>query len=311
MRLFENPNTFANNPLDRASPLRRDAEKIETLYRSPDMYLALFSNLQPLVLKQPGGEVEIAWARAGLVEAHLPAEATRIFLGLKRGKPYFALDVSALPAPETEGPLAGLGGFKDLRSLAAEIPPDDAAILAQAKSMIDWHARHRFCSACGAQSRLAEAGYKRVCDACAAEHFPRTDPVVIMLATQGDACLLGRGKAFPPRFFSALAGFLEPGETVEEAVARELEEEAGLKSHTVHYRFSQPWPFPSSLMMGCVAEVEGREICLDGDEELAEARWFSREDMGVLMSGRHPERLRAPPPIAIAHQLIRYWLERG
>ena len=314
MRLFANPNTFANSPLDRASPLRRDAERMEELYQSPEMRLTVFHNLKPMVFQagpDPQDAPDVAWLRAGLVEDSLPGDATRVFLGLENGAPYFALDISALPDPENSGPLAGLGTFAEMRGLSAVIPGGDAAILAQAKALIDWHARHGFCSACGTKSELTEAGYKRICPNCGAEHFPRTDPVAIMLATHEGSCLLGRGKAWPPRFFSALAGFLEPGETIEEGVAREIYEEAGLKSHTVHYRFTQPWPFPSSLMIGCVAEVEGREINLDGDEELAEARWFDREELELLMAGRHPERLNAPPPFAIAHQLIKDWLARA
>jgi len=232
-----------------------------------------------------------------------------VFLGLDaKGRPYFALDITAAGDPETAGPIAGLGTFKDMRALAAEIDAGDTAILGQAKALVDWHARHRFCAACGAPTAPREGGYKRVCAACGAEHFPRTDPVVIMLATAGDTCLLGRGRNFPKGMFSALAGFIEPGESIEEAVAREIEEEAGIKIGSVTYHSTQPWPFPSSLMIGCIAEAETTEITVD-ESELAEARWVGRETILATLAGNGPSGFWVPPPLAIAHQLIKAWAE--
>jgi len=186
---------------------------------------------------------------------------------------------------------------------------EDAAIMAQAKALIDWHQRHGFCPRCGAPTELMDAGYRRLCGQCKAEHFPRTDPVVIMLATHGEACLVGRGKQFPAGMFSALAGFMEPGETIEEAVRRELFEEAAVKVGEVSYYATQPWPFPSSLMIGCFAAALSREARAD-QTELAEVRWIERPVARELIQGKEVQGVRVPPPIAIAHHLIRTWALR-
>jgi NAD+ diphosphatase len=186
----------------------------------------------------------------------------------------------------------------------------DAAIIAQAKAMIDWHQRHGFCPRCGAATKIMDAGYRRLCDKCNSEHFPRVDPVVIMLATHGEACLVGRGKQFPPGMFSALAGFVEPGETIEEAVRRELMEEASVKVGEVTYYATQPWPFPSSLMIGCFAKAESREVKAD-ETELAEVRWLERSVARELIEGKQVNGVRVPPPIAIAHHLIKTWALGG
>ena len=172
--------------------------------------------------------------------------------------------------------------------------------------MIDWHQRHGFCARCGSPTTMAEAGYKRVCPNCNAEHFPRTDPVVIMLATHGDACLVGRGKQFPRGMFSALAGFIEPGETIEEAVRRELMEEAGLKVGRVTYHTTQPWPFPSSLMLGCHAQALSRDFQIDG-QEIEAARWLSKDEARARLAHKIEDEIKLPATIAIAHHLIRDW----
>jgi NAD+ diphosphatase len=226
-----------------------------------------------------------------------------VFLGLEGERACFALDISA--ANDPAGPLAGLGQFRELRGAAALLPASDLAILGQAKALIDWHQRHGFCSRCGAPTVSGDAGYKRVCPSCNSEHFPRTDPVVIMLATHGDQCLLGRGAKWPPDSYSALAGFIEPGETVEEAVRRELYEEAGVVAGAVTYYASQPWPFPMSLMIGCFAECNGSDLTIDTNE-LADARWFSRDEAQTLLAGEMTG-LRKPLPFAIAGHLIRTW----
>jgi NAD+ diphosphatase len=200
----------------------------------------------------------------------------------------------------------------DLRSIAMGglVPQDRAAMLAAAKALMHWHARHRFCSNCGAPTEVAVAGWRRDCNVCKANHFPRTDPVVIMLAIDGDACLLGRQPRFPKGMYSALAGFVEPGETVEAAVRREISEEAGVVCDKVQYFTSQPWPFPASLMIGCFAEAKSREIKVDR-VELEDARWFSREEAVALLEKRHPDRLAAPVPVAIAHHLLKRWAYEG
>ncbi len=192
-----------------------------------------------------------------------------------------------------------------IRSLMIEgsLSQERLSILAQARSILHWHESHGFCAKCGAKSLMADAGYKRVCPSCQTEHFPRTDPVVIMAVRHGDQILLGRQASWPPNMFSALAGFMEPGETIEQAVAREALEEAGIKVSAVSYVTTQPWPFPSSLMIGMIAEATTTEIKLD-PAELEEARWFSRSDLEMMLAGTHPEGLYASRPQAIAHAVV-------
>jgi NAD+ diphosphatase len=197
-----------------------------------------------------------------------------------------------------------------MRSIATQalLPRPIVGVLAQAKSLMSWHARHQFCANCGQPTHLAAAGWRRECTACGAAHFPRTDPVVIMLASAGERCLLGRQARFPKGMYSALAGFLEPGETVEDAVRREIREEAGIEIGGVSYVASQPWPFPASLMIGCFALAKTRDVVLDG-AELEDARWFDRDELRAMFAGTHPGGLTAPNPIAIAHHLLKAWLE--
>lgn len=299
---------FSGNPLDRAGEKRADAAWLaERLADSASLILPVW-RLQPFMLAGQGGKLEAGFLRPGLCESLAGEDAVCVFLGLEDGHAMFALDISAAEDPANAGPLAGLGEFRELRGAAALLPLKDLAILGQAKALIDWHQRHGFCAKCGAPTKVGDAGYKRVCPACNTEHFPRTDPVVIMLATEGDACLLGRNKNWPVEFYSALAGFAEPGETIEEAVRRELFEEAGVRAGDVRYYRSQPWPFPSQLMIGCFAECASRDLNFDNNE-LADARWFSREEARALLAGKAPG-LRGPPPFAIAHHLIREWVGR-
>jgi len=300
---------FSGNPLDRASERRTDSAFIAGMRQHPSSLILPMWRLKPFVLgpEQQTGSLEPGYFPPSVLDALAAPDAPCVFLGLDEGRAHFALDVSA--AAEPPGLLAGLGHFRDLREAAALLPAHHVAILGQAKALIDWHQRHGFCAKCGAPTTLVDAGYRRVCTACKADHFPRTDPVVIMLATHGDACLLGRGKHFPAKMFSALAGFIEPGETIEEAVRRELFEEAGVKAGAVTYFATQPWPFPSTLMIGCFAEAHNRDIRID-DNEIAEARWFERPLIRALLAGQAREDLWIPPPIAIAHHLIRTWAEK-
>ncbi|MCC5976476.1 MAG: NAD(+) diphosphatase [Salinarimonas sp.] len=197
----------------------------------------------------------------------------------------------------------------DLRSVATQglVPELEAGILAEAKSLLSWHARHRFCANCGAPTRTSASGFRRDCDACGTQHFPRTDPVAIMLITHGDNILLGRQARFPTGNYSCLAGFVEPGETVEDAVRRETFEEAGVRVGEVRYVLSQPWPFPSSLMIGCHGIALDDRLDIDYDE-MEDVRWFSRADVAMMLEDRHPDNLRTPPPVAIAHHLVRRYL---
>lgn len=312
MGLPENPNIFANNPLDRASYRRTDNAWIEAQLAAPSSLFVPMWRLQPFVLPEasPGEGKDIGWMRTGLLK-ELAGESTIVFLGInKRGKALFAADVSGLEDPDNHPALKGLGAFEDLRALAmaGEITPTELAIMAQAKSMIDWHNRHGFCSVCGAKSSMAEAGYKRICLSCKAEHFPRTDPVVIMLAVHDGKCFLGRQKIWPKGMHSALAGFVEPGRSIEEAVARELHEEAGLTIASATYHSTQPWPYPSSLMIGCHAVAESEDFTIDGIE-LSAGRWFTREEAQAVLAGKGDGTVWFPPPFAIAHQLIKAFAE--
>ena len=301
---------FCGNPLNRASEKRTDAAFIDAKFRDPSSLVIPMWRLQPFLLgkNSTDGTIEAAFLKPGLAEPLAHPDAPRIFLGLDGEQAYFALDISAASNPEENGPLAGLGHFRDMRSAAMVLPGSDAAILGQAKALIDWHQRHGFCPNCGAPTVLMDAGYRRLCNNCKAEHFPRTDPVVIMLATWKDTCLVGRNRRFPGRMFSALAGFIEPGETIEEAVRREIFEEAGVRTGEVRYYTTQPWPFPSSLMIGCFAEATTSEIVVD-ESELAEAIWLERPVARALLAGERAADLFIPPPVAIAHHLIKAWAE--
>jgi NAD+ diphosphatase len=187
------------------------------------------------------------------------------------------------------------------------LTPEEAALYGGARSLVDWHGRHPFCARCGAPTYPAKAGWARQCGTCQAEHFPRTDPVVIMLAEYEDKVLVGRGIRFPPGRFSALAGFVEPGESFEEAVRRELWEEAGIRIGRVDYLMSQPWPFPSQLMIACMAQALGDALTLDV-EEVPEAMWVSREEVRAALAGEESARFLAPPAVAVAHHMLRCWL---
>lgn len=280
---------FCGAPLDRADHLRRDAQAVEALRLLPTARFLILHDLKPLLA---AGGAALYWAR----RSEAP-EGLMLFLGLDAdGAPRFAVDGTPyddLAAEET-----------DARRAAALLPPAESAIVAQARSMLDWHRRHRFCAACGAPTSLSRAGYSRQCEACAVEHFPRVDPVVIMLAEHRGRVLVGRGVNFPGNFYSALAGFVEPGESLEEAVARELHEEAGISVRNVRMIASQPWPFPSSLMIGAHAEALSDELLLDATE-IEDARWVSREEVRAALSGAAD--WNAPQPIAIAHHLLRHW----
>jgi NAD+ diphosphatase len=230
----------------------------------------------------------------------------QVFLGTLKDTPVLGTLLAAAAAESFKDDPA----FQviDLRSIAVQgiVPADELGILAEAKALLFWHARHRFCANCGAPTALACSGFRRDCDACKAQHFPRTDPVAIMLITRGETCLLGRQSRFPPGVYSCLAGFIEPGETIEDAVRRETFEESGVRVGEVVYMASQPWPFPSSLMIGCRGEALSEALNLDR-AELEDGRWFSRDEVRRMLDRTHPDGLATPPPMAIAHHLMRGW----
>jgi NAD+ diphosphatase len=299
---------FAGNPLDRASEKRGDAAWLSAARADPASRVLPLWKLQPLLL---GAENQARSTELGFVDGALAsglgaADASEVFLGLEGTIAYFARDISALPDPLAAA-LAGLGHFRDARAAAALLPLHQVAIMGQAKALLDWHKRNGFCSQCGTATLPSDGGYRRACPRCQAEHFPRTDPAVIMLVTARDHCLLGRNKRFAGGHYSTLAGFVEPGETIEEAVKREVFEEVGVRVNNVRYFATQPWPFPFSLMIGCFAEAETRDIAVDGQEILT-ARWFDRVTLRRLIAGESNE-VSLPRREAIAFHLIRSWAE--
>ncbi len=292
---------FTGNPLDRRSDKRGDMAWLAEQHQAARV-LPLW-RLNVLVAGTP--LLSAAALPHALAKALAAPDAASVFLGLDGEVPLFALDVSGTAeAPEA---LKQYGEFLELRAAAPSLRRKDLAILSQAKAMLDWHGRHHFCARCGAATLSGEAGYKRSCPRCQAEHFPRTDPAVIMLATCGDKCLLARNVSWSGDFYSCLAGFMEPGETIEEAVARELYEEAGVRAKNVRYAASQPWPFPAALMIGCYAEVESLELRLD-PTEIADAEWYDKDQARALLADEIEGR-RGPIKIAIAHHLIKGWLD--
>ena len=291
------PIAFAGSPLDRADHLRGDADALAGLMNWRARLLML-DGLNP-ALDEDGG---LAWGT--LADASQDAEL--VFLGLIEGKAHFA----AVPGIDATGVSFDPRVWQIMHLLS----PPDLATYGTARCQVDWHARHKFCARCGQPTTLAKGGWQRNCNDCGGEHFPRTDPVTIMLVEHGDSLLLGRQPRFPPRAFSALAGFVEPGETIEEAVAREVHEEAGIRVQDVTFIATQPCPFPSQLMIGCHSIAQDTDITID-ETELEEARWFTRDEVAEAMAeGRDAPNptaaFAAPPRAAIAHSLIKWWLEK-
>jgi NAD+ diphosphatase len=298
---------YTPSPLDRAADKRGDEAVLAALMADKRASAYIIGGEMIVAKKIAGGNdplFAISEARA------LGAAHAALFLGLdsEAGRFGFGIDQTAAEALKIRPDLL----ITDLRSIATQglVAPGHLPPLAEAKAMLAWHARHRFCSACGASTDIVEAGWRRDCPACKTSHFPRTDPVVIMLAIDGERCLLGRSRRFAASMWSCLAGFVEPGESFEEAVRRETREEAGVTCGRVVYFASQPWPFPMSLMIGCHAEALTTELKIDYTE-LENARWFDREEVALMLLRRHPEGLGAPPPVAIAHHIIRAWVEEG
>lgn len=287
---------FAGGTLDRADQTRVNPDKLRAAMMNPRAQLLHLDGLNP-VFDDYGS---LQWGPA--YEAS--PDNDLLLLGIEKDTPYFA----ELNGAGDAGPVANPALWQMLGSL----PADQAAIYATARSLVDWHARHRFCAQCGKPTQSRKGGWARICDSeadgCGAEHFPRTDPVSIMLAECEGKVLMGRQPRFPPKRFSALAGFLEPGESIEGCVKRELFEEAGIKVRDVQYVASQPWPFPSSLMIGCTSHTDDPTLTLD-EEEIEEAAWFTLEEVKAAMNGDESAPFIAPPPFAIAHDLLKHWLE--
>jgi NAD+ diphosphatase len=300
---------FATSNLDRRADLRDKPDAIDRLRHRSDTRLTVVAGETP-VLKRLDDEACSVWFSPA--ETNLLGDSLdEAFLGLAPdGAPRFArlIDKALVEPLRERGELLLI----DLRSVALKrlVPKDELGPLGEGKALLDWHARHRFCAQCGAPSEAGSAGWKRQCSACGAQHFPRTDPVVIMLAVRGENCLLARQSRFAPGMYSCIAGFVEPGETFEDAVRRETWEEAGLRAGAVRYIASQPWPFPGSLMIGCIAQALNDDIVLDMTE-LEEGRWFSRAEALQMLEGTHPDNLFCPPHMAIANTILKAWAVDG
>ncbi|WP_429277584.1 NAD(+) diphosphatase [Novosphingobium gossypii] len=284
---------FGGSSIDRADHVRGNPDAIAALM-GPGARLLKLDGLDPVM----GPEGGLVWG--SLAEADPAAEL--LFLGLQDGEGRFAQVLPGIPA-------AGAPGWNAMNALE----PGELAAYGGARSLVSWHARHRFCAVCGAPTTVAKGGWQRTCTGCETDHFPRVDPVTIMTVEHDGRLLLGRQPRFPAGRYSALAGFVEPGETVEEAVAREVFEEAGVRVRDVEYVASQPWPFPSSLMIGCHAYADSPEIVID-ETELEDVRWFTRaqciDALDAVAVGEQGRAFGAPPKHAVAHVLLRWWVDR-
>ena len=302
---------YANSRIERAAHLRIDADALQALEARADAGFYVVGG-ELVAMRRTATTFDPLFRRA---ETHaLGNVVASTFLGLMDGAPRFAVAIE----PAAIEALKANADFEvtDLRSIAVRgmVAEDHLPPLAEGKSLLIWHSRRKFCSNCGGPLRSVEAGWRRDCPSCKMQHFPRTDPVVIMLAIDthggGERCLLGRSGRFATNSWSCLAGFVEPGETIEQAVRREVHEEAGIVCGQVQYFRSQPWPFPSSLMIGCHAQALSRELVVDHNE-LEAARWFDREEIALMLTRAHPEGLITPVPVAIAYHIIRHWVENG
>lgn len=303
--------TFGGSGLDRATELRGQAVQLRG---QRDARAILMWRGKPMIL----GDVLV---RLPLDHpAMVDAAADMILLGRDNGAPVFAADFSAwtpedldaatldtfLDPSEQRHPAVPDAVFAEIRAIMTRLSPRDAELAATAKAVMGWHRSHRFCARCGAESAMAMGGWQRNCAACGGHHFPRTDPVVIMLITHGNAVLVGRSPGWPEGMYSLLAGFVEPGETIEAAVRREVFEETGVRVGAVSYLASQPWPFPASLMFGCAGEALNKDLTID-PVEIEDAMWVTREEMAEAFAGNHPKLLPARKG-AIAHFLLQAWL---
>lgn len=290
---------FAADGLDRADHVRADQAQLATMQAHGDARLLAMEGLSPVLEDEA-----LVWLP---LDSQMAA-GELVFLGLDNGAPRFAV-------PPEHGDIRPAFQQRTSREALARLSSHDLAIYGAARSLVDWHARHRFCANCGAPSMIGKGGWQRNCGnaTCAAQHFPRVDPVAIMLVEHDGDLLLGRGRDFPPKLYSALAGFIEPGETIEHAVAREVLEEVGVAVRDVTYIASQPWPFPSQLMIGCHCHAESRELTID-ETEIADARWFTREQITEAVragkeGGEGVDGFRPPLTFAIAAHLLAWWLD--
>lgn len=305
------PTLRASVVLDRLAHVRADSAALAAHAHAPGArFLVLADGKCAVSSNADRSRTHIRWFDREAAAALGADPDGAIFLGLdpEREAPRFAV---ALSADATQSHAEALRPAVDLRSLAMQgvMSPSELSLLAQAKSLADWHAANRFCGRCGTPSVSVDGGWKRVCKTCGSDLFPRVDPVVIMLVTDGPRCVLAREERFPPGMYSAIAGFIEPGDDLEHAVRRETKEEIGLHVSEVSYALSQPWPFPHSLMLGCFARAEHAPLAVD-TAELEDARWFDRDEVTAMLEGRHDAGFTVPGRHAIANALVRRWLAR-
>ncbi|WP_419859125.1 NAD(+) diphosphatase [Candidatus Palauibacter irciniicola] len=313
------PNPFAGGGLDRATHLRADPGWLSDRLSDPNSRVVPVWRERSLVsqtAREVAAKADGLAYRPVLLPPTVAASASEppeewIFLGLEGGRDggraLFAADVpgGAGEGPSSDSPLDGAGEFLDLRGVGAMLGQGDGSLLAYARAIVTWSRRHRFCGTCGSSTRPEQGGHVRRCghETCGVDHFPRTDPAIIVLVTDGDRCLLGRKDIWPEGVYSTLAGFVEPGESLSEAVVREVREESGIEVGSVRYRSSQPWPFPASLMLGFRAERVGGDLTV-ARQELVDARWFKRADF----ARRRAIGLRLPGRVSISRRLIEDWL---
>ncbi len=304
--LASRPNVYSSSPLDRIATRREDHEWIGTQIGNPDsLFVPVWRN-RNLVRGMEQGAPEAVYISGEIASALRMQNGPWAFLGLLDDKAVFAIDISTAEDPVPLLP-ESLGQFVDLRSVGWGVPKPEASVLAHARGLMHWRARHKFCGVCGSVCEIKSSGHMMQCTACEAQHFPRTDPAVIMLVHRGDRAILGHSTRFPRgAMYSTLAGFVEPGETLEEAVRREVLEEVGVTCGNVYYHSSQPWPFPGNIMLGFYAEGLTEDITID-PEELKDAKWFTREQM------RNPDQhgFQLPRADSIARRLIEDWLAAG
>lgn len=300
--------------LDRASEKRSDKDWIEAAQKSAEArYMILVDEAPAISSNEERTEATIRWFDYSDIETFDFVREFPIFLGLDdQAVPHFALHITEHRSRIMPGGPFVLKPWVDLRTLAVQdvMTLEELSLIGQAKSIAAWQLTARCCGHCGGTTNIRDGGWRRKCWSCGQQHFPRMDPAVIMLVTHGDKCILAHEEQFPDQMYSTLAGFVEPGEDLEDAVRREVKEEVGVEIGAVNYISSQPWPFPHSLMIGCVGEALTTDLTPD-PTEIIDARWFSREDMKQILDGTHPEGINAPSRFSIANKLVRHFVENA